>query len=181
MTDANDTGREGSWTLSGDGRLVPPGAAKAELHWTGTTASLQMPAGTEKFYLLVCRECGNGDLVMPFGSPAERGKWASGHTKGTGHDRWFVTETDRRLTSEEVAEMMARNDEVLRTLTVDGAQMQFAKLPPPVIVIEAEDRTELLRISRTEDGRLDASGPEDRWTEGAARFVAEVRRMLADD
>ena len=45
---------------------------------------------TETFYLLVCRECGDGDLVMPFGSPEERGKWASGHTKATGHDRWWV-------------------------------------------------------------------------------------------
>jgi hypothetical protein len=42
------------------------------------------------FFLLVYRECGNGDLVMPFGSPAERGKWAAAHTRGTGHDRWIV-------------------------------------------------------------------------------------------
>jgi hypothetical protein len=42
------------------------------------------------FYLLVCRECGNGDLVMPFGSAEERGKWAGAHTRGTGHDRWWV-------------------------------------------------------------------------------------------
>jgi hypothetical protein len=69
---------------------------------------------TKMFYLLVCRECGNGDLVMPFGSPAERGKWAGAHTRGTGHDLWFVTESDRRLTSEQVAAMMARNDAVLR-------------------------------------------------------------------
>jgi hypothetical protein len=53
---------------------------------------------------------------MPFGSPAERGKWAAAHTRGTGHDRWFVTETDRRMTSEQVAEMMARHDEELRRL-----------------------------------------------------------------
>jgi hypothetical protein len=67
------------------------------------------------FYLLVCRECGNGDLVMPFDSPAERGKWAAAHTRGTGHDRWFVTESDHRLTGEEVAGMLARHDEVLRS------------------------------------------------------------------
>jgi len=75
-----------------------------------------MPETTEKFYLLVCRECGNGDIVTPFDSPAGRGKWAGAHTRGTGHDRWFVTETDRRLTSEQVAGMLARHDEVLRTL-----------------------------------------------------------------
>ncbi len=48
------------------------------------------------FYVLVCRECseqdGNRPLVMPFGSAAERGKWAAAHTGGTGHDRWFVAD-----------------------------------------------------------------------------------------
>jgi hypothetical protein len=73
-----------------------------------------MPEATGTFYHLVCWECGNGDLVMPFDSPAERGKWAGAHTRGTGHDRWFVTESDRRLPSEEVAEMLARNDAVLQ-------------------------------------------------------------------
>lgn len=42
------------------------------------------------FYVLACRQCGNGDLMMPFSSPAERGRWASEHTRATGHDRWFV-------------------------------------------------------------------------------------------
>jgi hypothetical protein len=73
-----------------------------------------MPETTEKFYLLVCRECGDGDLVMPFDSPAGRGKWASGHTRGTGHHRWFVTESDHRLDGEEVAGMLARHDAGLR-------------------------------------------------------------------
>lgn len=41
-------------------------------------------------YVLVCRLCGDGNLVMPFESAAARGKWASGHTRGTGHDQWFV-------------------------------------------------------------------------------------------
>ena len=74
-------------------------------------------AGTppsETFYLLVCRDCGDGDLVMPFDSPAERGKWAAAHTGATGHDRWFVTESAGRLSRERVAEMMDRNDEALR-------------------------------------------------------------------
>lgn len=74
---------------------------------------------TQKFYLLVCRECGNGDLVMPFDSPAERGKWAGAHTRGTGHDRWFVTESSGRLSGEQVAAMLARHDEVLRRF-IDG-------------------------------------------------------------
>lgn len=47
---------------------------------------------SEKFYVLVCRDCGDGDLPMPFTSQAERGKWASEHTSGTGHRRWYVTE-----------------------------------------------------------------------------------------
>lgn len=50
------------------------------------------------FYLLVCRDCGDGDLVMPFDSAAERGKWAAGHTRATGHERWFV----RDVTSDEM-------------------------------------------------------------------------------
>ncbi len=52
------------------------------------------------FFVLVCRQCG-GDpdgnpptlknmLPMPFSSPAERGHWASEHTKATGHDSWLV-------------------------------------------------------------------------------------------
>jgi hypothetical protein len=53
------------------------------------------PAQT--FYLLACRECGDPDhpLIMPFGSPAERGKWAAEHTRGTGHDRWWVKDRVR--------------------------------------------------------------------------------------
>jgi hypothetical protein len=73
-----------------------------------------MAETAETFYLLVCRESGNGDLAMPFDSAADRGKWAAGHTRGTGHDRWFVTESTGRLSREEVAGMMARHDEVLR-------------------------------------------------------------------
>lgn len=68
------------------------------------------------FYLLVCRECGNGDLVMPFTSQAERGKWAAGHTRGTGHNRWFVTESAGRLSGEQLAEMMAAHDRVVREI-----------------------------------------------------------------
>jgi|ERR1035441_3395655 hypothetical protein len=46
------------------------------------------------FYLLACLECGSPErpLPMPFGDQAERGKWASEHTRGTGHDLWLVWE-----------------------------------------------------------------------------------------
>ena len=49
------------------------------------------------FYLLACRECGDPErpLPMPFGDPAERGKWASAHTRLTGHERWLVWEETR--------------------------------------------------------------------------------------
>jgi hypothetical protein len=40
-------------------------------------------------YVLVCKEC-DPLLPMPFASAAERGKWAAEHTRGTGHDKWFV-------------------------------------------------------------------------------------------
>lgn len=64
------------------------------------------------------------------------------------------------------------------TVTANGTELKFPK--PSSISVIAEDGAELLRIERTEDGGLDVSGAEDRWTEGAARFVAEVRRLLAD-
>jgi hypothetical protein len=53
---------------------------------------MTMLAEGKAFYLLACRECGDPEkpLIMPFGSAAERGKWASEHTQGTGHDRWWV-------------------------------------------------------------------------------------------
>lgn len=52
---------------------------------------------SEIFFLLVCRECGNPGkpLIMPFGSAADRGKWASEHTRATGHDRWWVQDEVR--------------------------------------------------------------------------------------
>jgi hypothetical protein len=49
------------------------------------------------YYLLACRECGDGEdaLVMPFESAQERGQWATAHTRGTGHDRWYVEDEER--------------------------------------------------------------------------------------
>lgn len=53
-----------------------------------------------KVFYLVCLECGDPErpLPIPFDSAAERGKWAAEHTRGTGHNRWWVkdkTVTDR--------------------------------------------------------------------------------------
>ena len=48
-------------------------------------------------YVLVCLDCGEGDdmLPMPFPSAETRGKWATAHTKGTGHARWIVQDQPR--------------------------------------------------------------------------------------
>lgn len=49
-----------------------------------------------RFYLLSCVVCdGDRPLPMPFGSPAERGKWAAEHNAGTGHDEWRVWDEPR--------------------------------------------------------------------------------------
>lgn len=50
-----------------------------------------------KFYLLICRVCGDDDLAlpMPFDTPRERGQWAAQHRNGTGHDSWRVWDEPR--------------------------------------------------------------------------------------
>lgn len=53
-----------------------------------------------EFYVLVCREC-RPVLPIPFESAEERGRWAAEHTRGTGHDQWFVK--DVRTVSEAAA------------------------------------------------------------------------------
>jgi hypothetical protein len=55
------------------------------------------PPETTTYYLLACLECDaqSRPLLMPFGTAAERGKWAAEHTRGTGHDRWYVTQETR--------------------------------------------------------------------------------------
>ena len=42
--------------------------------------------------ILVCRECGDGEQAAPlaFADEAARGRWASEHTRETGHGRWGV-------------------------------------------------------------------------------------------
>lgn len=68
------------------------------------------------FYVLICRECGD-DLDIPFDSPEARGRWASEHTKATGHERWFVCDvTD----AGETAELLARHDEFVADMRSPG-------------------------------------------------------------
>lgn len=48
------------------------------------------------WYVLFCRECdGDDPLPIPFESAEARGRWASEHTKATGHDRWLVLDQPR--------------------------------------------------------------------------------------
>lgn len=58
------------------------------------------------FYLLACRECGDPErlLPIPFESPAARGRWATEHTAGTGHERWIVKDLQEPETWDEVLE-----------------------------------------------------------------------------
>lgn len=93
---------------------------------------------TGTFYLLTCRECGNGDLVMPFGSEEERSRWAGAHTRGTGYDRWHVTDTDAL---EAAAARAEREDPALtelRVLAADLLELHFAGALRGVRAIVAE-------------------------------------------
>lgn len=58
------------------------------------TTTRERAVDPEISYLLVCRECepdqAPGAAVIPFGSAEERGKWAAAHTRGTGHQTWWV-------------------------------------------------------------------------------------------
>ena len=65
------------------------------------------------FYLLACLEC-EPPLPMPFGSQAERGKWASEHTKGTGHDRWHVWQEPNEVTEHVVPGYYRDDDGTLK-------------------------------------------------------------------
>lgn len=54
-----------------------------------------------QWFVLACRTCDeiavttDDPVFLPFESPEERGRWASKHTAGTGHDSWIVMEVDR--------------------------------------------------------------------------------------
>lgn len=116
--------------------------------WVNETLAAMLDGEPKRlFYLLICRECGDGDLVMPFDSPAERGKWAAAHTAGTGHQRWFVTESAARLSREQVTEMLARHDGVpredpgtteLRLLAADLLELHEANALTGIRAIVAE-------------------------------------------
>jgi hypothetical protein len=50
------------------------------------------------WYLLWCRECDPGlTAEFPFRSAEDRGKWAGEHTRGTGHDKWFVLDLPEEI------------------------------------------------------------------------------------
>lgn len=68
-------------------------AAAAHAEYVERTAGQVLPPPGGVFYVLVCIEC-DDDLSIPFPSAEERGVWASEHTRGTGHARWFVTEVE---------------------------------------------------------------------------------------
>ena len=66
--------------------------------------------------VLVCRECGD-DLVIPFSSYRERGRWAAEHTRGTGHARWFCADRSACPTPEAAAAALVefdRGEEMMR-------------------------------------------------------------------
>lgn len=50
-----------------------------------TQAMLEMvPVSSDiEWYMLLCTQCGNGDLWMPFEDAASRGHWAAEHTRLT--------------------------------------------------------------------------------------------------
>lgn len=64
-------------------------AAASGIGWAGEDAwTAPTDVMSERFYVLMCREC--GDPPMPFPSPEERGEWAAAHTAATGHERWWA-------------------------------------------------------------------------------------------
>jgi len=105
------------------------------------------------FYLLVCRDCGNGDLIMPFGSPAERGKWAAGHTHGTGHAQWLVHDEVREVADDMplwwlsfIDPTKKRGTRFLGVVVVEGADLAAAIT-----------RSHLLGVNP--GGEIEAAGP----------------------
>lgn len=103
----------------------------------------------------------------------------------TGADMWAGAQEGVLLGFDEGARIRQMESERRWNATpdhviVDGERVNFVKPNAPAIVIAAEDGAVLPRITR-DGGTLDVSGDESRWTEAAARFIAEMRRMLCAD
>lgn len=64
-----------------DDRLAPARSRRA----SPMAAETKAPTA----YRLACRRCDKPE-VLTFPGPAERGRWASQHTRETGHDQWLV-------------------------------------------------------------------------------------------
>lgn len=70
--------------------------------------------------LLICRTCGD-DLVHPFVTMADRGRWAAAHTAGTGHRAWFCV--DGWPSAGEVAGLVAAHDAFVAELADRATQL----------------------------------------------------------
>ncbi len=91
------------------------------LSWQAETP---MPDGR---CIIVCRTCStDADMIalVPFASWRERGKWASEHTRGTGHRRWLCL--DGWVSHEEVREILFPTSAVDRPDANDLALFGFA-------------------------------------------------------
>jgi len=94
-------------------------------------------ADSEDPCILVCRECGDGDHAkpLPFESEAERGKWASLHTRQTGHDRWGAFDSLEDMTASRQRDEAAARDAAifgaaiaaLEALPADATRDQMAE------------------------------------------------------
>lgn len=55
--------------------------------------------GTRIYFVICCRDCddacGGEPTPIPFLTPEARGRWATEHKRGTGHDRWTVIDEPR--------------------------------------------------------------------------------------
>jgi hypothetical protein len=69
----------------------------------------------------------------------------------------------------------ATNDSIVTASSASPVTLRPAG--PPVIQIMDDDGTTALATITVTDGKLDVTGPEERWTEAAQRFVTELRRM----
>lgn len=53
----------------------------------------RVEAAERTYYVLVCRVCDpEAESPIPFESAEARGRWATDHTAGTGHENWIVVD-----------------------------------------------------------------------------------------